>query len=47
MSCAYFSDLAKFSMGMTETSLLFFKFEEYVTYKVNTLKSALSGAVIL
>lgn len=46
-SCAHFSHLAKFSMEMTESSLLFCKFEEYVTYKVNILKSALSGAVIL
>lgn len=46
-SCAHFSNLAKFNMGMTETSLLFFKSEEYVTYKVNTLKSALLGAVIV
>lgn len=46
-SCAHFSDLTKFSMKMTEISLSFFQFEERVMYKGNTLKSVLSGAVIL
>lgn len=46
-SCAHFSDLAKFSMKMTETSLSFFQFEERVMYKGNILRRVLSGAVIL
>lgn len=46
-SWAHFSDVAKFSMEMTETSLSFFQFEEHVMCKRNTLKCVLSGAVIL
>lgn len=46
-SFAHFSDLDRFSMKMTETSLRFFQFEERVMYKVNTLKSGLSEAGVL